>query len=211
MSTLVLHSIAMSPYGWTAALTAAEKGVDCDIVPIPEAGTPERLKLHPFGKMPVLQHGDLFVYETLAITHYIDRAFAGPVLQPLEVQRQTDMLRWISIVNGYVFPLMNGLIKERTAAFWRGDAPDEAALDAMREPLAHQFRLIDEAVWKQPFLAGDHLTLADLFLVPHLHLVSTTPEGQEALAHAPGAMAWLERLRARPSFEATNPLTLRFG
>lgn len=211
MSTLLLHSIAMSPYGWTAALTAAEKGVDCDIVPIPEAGTPERLKLHPFGKMPVLQHGDLFVYETLAITHYIDRAFAGPVLQPLEVKRQTDMLRWISIVNGYVFPLMNGLIKERTAAFWRGDAPDEAALEAMREPLAHQFRLINDTVWKQPFLAGDHLTLADLFLVPHLHLVSTTPEGQEALAHAPGAMAWLERLRARPSFEATNPLTLRFG
>ena len=211
MSTLVLHSIAMSPYGWTAALTAAEKCVDCEIVPIPDAGTPERLKLHPFGKMPVLQHGEVFVYETLAIAHYIDRAFAGPALQPADVQGQTDMLRWISIVGSYVFPLMNGLIKERTAAFWRGDEPSAAALEAMREPLAHQFALIDAAVWKQPYLAGDHLTLADLFLAPHLHLVSTTPEGQEALGHAPGAAAWLERLRARPAFEATNPLTLRFG
>ncbi|WP_421932528.1 glutathione S-transferase family protein [Phenylobacterium sp.] len=211
MSTLVLHSIAMSPYGWTAALTAAEKGVDCEIVPIPEAGTPERLKLHPFGKMPVLQHGEVFVYETLAIAHYIDRAFAGPALQPTDTKGQTDMLRWISIVSSYVFPLMNGLIKERTAAFWRGDPPNDAALAAMREPLAHQFRLIDAAVGRRAFLAGDQLTLADLFLAPHLHLVSTTPEGQEALGHAPDAAAWLERMRARPAFEATNPLTLRFG
>ncbi|MDO8377515.1 glutathione S-transferase family protein [Phenylobacterium sp.] len=211
MSTLVLHSIAMSPYGWAAALTAAEKGVDCEIVPIPDAGTPERVKLHPFGKMPVLQHGDLYVYETLAIAHYIDRAFEGPALQPADAKRQTDMLRWISIVSSYVFPLMNGLIKERAAAFWRGDPPNDAALAAMREPLAHQFGLIDAAVGKQPFLAGDQLTLADLFLAPHLHLVSTTPEGQEALGHAPGAAAWLELMRACPTFEATNPLTLRFG
>ena len=210
MAQVTFHSMADSAYLWTAMLAADEKQVAYELSPL-VLGSADHLRLHPFGKMPVLQHGDLFVYETLAITHYIDRAFAGPVLQPLEVQRQTDMLRWISIVNGYVFPLMNGLIKERTAAFWRGDAPDEAALDAMREPLAHQLRLINDTVWKQPFLAGDHLTLADLFLVPHLHLVSTTPEGQQALAHAPGAMAWLERLRARPSFEATNPLTLRFG
>ena len=210
MSTLILHSIPMSPYGWTAALTAAEKRVTCAITPIPDAG-PERLKLHPFGKMPVLQHGEVFVYETLAITHYIDRAFEGPALQPTGVKAQTDMLRWISIVGSYIFPLMNGLIKERTAAFWRGDTPNDAALEAMREPLAHQFALINDTLWNQPFLAGDQLTLADLFLAPHLHLVSTTPEGQEALAHAPSALAWLERLRVRPSFEATNPLTLRFG
>lgn len=210
MATLIFHSMAGSAYLWTAMMAADEKGVDYELSDL-VLGSEAHLRLHPFGKMPVMQHGEVILYETQAITHYIDRAFVGPALQPLEVLRQTDMLRWISIVNGYVFPLMNGLIKERTAAFWRGDAPDEAALDAMREPLAHQFRLINDAVWKQPFLAGDHLTLADLFLVPHLHLVSTTPEGQQALAHAPGAMAWLERLRARPSFEATNPLTLRFG
>jgi glutathione S-transferase len=103
VADITFHSMADSAYLWTAMLAADEKGVSYNVTELVYR-SPEHLKLHPFGKMPVMQHGEIFIYESLAITHYIDRAFAGPALQPLDALGQADMLRWISIVNAYVFP-----------------------------------------------------------------------------------------------------------
>jgi glutathione S-transferase len=75
----------------------------------------------------------------------------------------------------------------------------------MRAPLAMQLGLIEDTVRNQAFLVGRILTLADCFLFPLLHLASFTPEGVEALVAAPAANHWLARMRARPSFLATNP------
>lgn len=204
MTSIVLHTNVLSPYGWTARLVAAEKGVSHEVRPV-DTSSPAHLRLHPFGKMPVLQHGDVVVYETLAIAHYIDRAFDGPALQPAEVLGQTEVLRWISVVNGYVFPVMNGLIKERVASLWRDTPPDEAVLEALKAPLADQVGLIDRTLSDHAFLVGDRLTLADCFLFPHLHFAAQTPEGVEALGSAAAARRWLDGMRARPSVNATSP------
>ena len=40
--------------------------------------TPEIDAIHPFGKMPVLRHGDFTLCESKAIATYLDRAFDGP-------------------------------------------------------------------------------------------------------------------------------------
>lgn len=112
MATITFHSMADSAYLWTAMQAADEKGVEFDLAPL-VLGSEAHLRLNPFGKMPVLQHGDVVLYETLAITHYIDRAFEGPPLQPAAPLPQAQMLRWISIVNAYVFPIMNRFVKER--------------------------------------------------------------------------------------------------
>lgn len=205
LSAVVIHTDLLSSYGWTARLVAAEKGVNYSVAHVGR-GSSEIRRLHPFGKMPVLQHGEVIVYETLAIAHYIDRAFAGPALQPVGYQGQSEVLRWISVVENYMFPLMKGLIQERSAPSWRGDdEPDEIALASMRAPLAMQLGLIDEALRGHAFLVGQRLTLADCFLFPILHLASVTPEGAEALVAVPATFQWLTRMRGRPSFAATNP------
>src|SRR6185295_10498549 len=98
----------------------------------------KHLKLHPFGKMPVMQHGDIVLYETTAIAHYLDRAFSGPALQPLEPRAQAEMLRWISIVNSYVFPIMNRFTKERLVKPAWGFETDQAFIASAQEPLALQ-------------------------------------------------------------------------
>ena len=204
MADVVLHTERFSPYGWTARLAAQEKGVHHSIAPV-NTQTDAHLRLHPFRKMPVLVHGDVVIYETLAITHYLDRAFGGPSLQPDDVMGQTTVLRWISIVNSYVFPVMNGLVKERTAGSWRAEPTNDAVLASLRQPLAEQLALIDKAVMEHAFLAGSSFTLADAFLFPQLHFAAFTPEGGEAIAAAPAAAAWLQRMRDRPAVIATNP------
>lgn len=199
MAEIVFHSMEESAYLWAVMHVADEKGVAYDLVPL-EYRSPAHLKLHPFGKMPVLQHKDFFLYESAAIAHYIDRAFEGPALQPGDVQGQAHVLRWISIVNAYVFPTMNRFMKERLVRPLFGAKPDTDFIAAAREPLLVQMRLIDEAAAQGGFLVGDRVTLADSFLFPHLLFFGRTPEGAQMLARAPGASAWLHRMTSRKSY-----------
>ena len=199
MADITFHSMEESAYLWTAMHVADEKGVSYELSPL-VYGSPEHLKLHPFGKMPVLQHGALILYETAAIAHYIDKAFAGPPLQPADAAGQAQVLRWVSIVNSYVFPTMNRFMKERLVRPAFGIEPDKAFIASAEQPLKLQMRLIDEALSANPFLAGDALTIADSFLLPHLLFFGRTLEGGKLLAKAPGATAWLARLCERPSF-----------
>ena len=82
---LILHGYRYSVYVRIARLALVEKGVAYDQVEINPfaAEIPgSYLALHPFGRVPTLVQGDFVLYETAAITRYVDRAFEGPVLQP---------------------------------------------------------------------------------------------------------------------------------
>lgn len=200
MGEIIFHSMADSAYLWTAMHVADEKGIAYDVSPLTYL-SPEHLKLHPFGKMPVLQHGELFLYETAAIAFYIDQAFAGPPLRPSDAAGQAQVWRWISIVNAYVFPVMNRFMKERLVRPLFGVTPDAEFIASAREPLMLQMRLIDEAAGGGGWLAGRRLTLADSFLFPHLLFFGRTPEGSAMLARAPGAADWLSRMMQRRSYQ----------
>ena len=89
MAEITFHSMEDSAYLWTVMHVADEKGVPYDFEPLAYR-SPEHLALHPFGKMPILQHGDYILYESPAIAHHIDRAFAGPALRPSDARGQAE-------------------------------------------------------------------------------------------------------------------------
>ena len=85
--SLVLHGYRYSVYIRIARLALAEKGVAYDRVevnPFAPDVPAAYLALHPFGRVPTLVHDGFALYETGAITRYIDRAFPGPALQPTD-------------------------------------------------------------------------------------------------------------------------------
>ena len=202
MARIIFHSMEESAYLWTVMHVADEKGVSYELAPLIYRSA-EHLSLHPFAKMPVVQHDDFFLYESAAIAHYIDHAFDGPALQPVAPRAQANVLRWVSIVNAYVFPIMNRFMKERLVRPLWGAQPDLDFLKSAREPLMTQMRLIDEAVG-EGFLVGHELTIADSFLFPHLLFFSRTPEGEALLGRAPQAVLWLTQMMIRPSYVASR-------
>jgi glutathione S-transferase len=209
MSAVVFHSQPMSVYLWTATLAAEEKGVAWSVNVI-EAGSDAHRALNPFAKSPVLEHGDVRLYETLAIAHYLDRAFDGPALQPGDALGQARVLRWASLVNAFVFPtLTNGIAKERLLVPMQGGTADEVRVAEAVKEAELQFGVISADLDEHFFLAGETLSIADCFLFPHLHFVSMTPEGQALLGRFPKVAAWLDAMRARPSFAATDQLARR--
>lgn len=209
MADIIFHSMPDSAYLWTAMHIADEKGIAYTFQPLIYR-SPEHLRLHPFGKMPLMQHGDFWVYETAAIAHYIDKAFDGPALQPSSPRDQANVIRWISIVNSYVFPVMNRFTKERLVRPKWGFDPDIAFIEGARDQLLTQMTVIDEALTQGDFLVGDDLTLADCFLLPHLLFFGITEEGRALVEDRPRVAAWLDRMAARPAL-AQSPMKMAFA
>jgi len=197
MPPIIFRSMPDSAYLWTAMMAADEKGLAYAHEPL-ALGSPEHLALHPFGKMPVLQHGDLVLFETLAICVYLDEGFEGPALQPAAPAGRAQMLKWIGVVNAYVFPVMNRFMKERLVRPAWGFEPDRSFVAAAREPLGVIMRQLEAALSAHPYLAGPAFTLADIFLLPQLKFFALTPEGEALLARAPATADWLARMNARP-------------
>ena len=85
-----LFGAEYSVYVRICRIVLAEKGVEYTLHPIDvfaSDGPPQDyLDLNPFGRIPSLRHGNLVLYETDAITAYIDEAFDGPDLMPAGIQ-----------------------------------------------------------------------------------------------------------------------------
>lgn len=70
-----------STYTRVVRMVCEEKGIAYTMTDV-LLGAPELSAIHPFGKMPVLRHGDVELFESKAIATYLDRRFAGPQLLP---------------------------------------------------------------------------------------------------------------------------------
>lgn len=62
----------------------------------------EHLALHPFGKVPVLLHGERQVFETTSICRYLDAAFPQSSLQPHDLAQRTEVDQWSAALALYV-------------------------------------------------------------------------------------------------------------
>src|SRR6185436_9015626 len=60
---------------------------------------PEIRAIHPFGKMPVLRHGDFQLFESKAIATYLDRNFPAPYLFPSDLRLAALTEQWVSLTN----------------------------------------------------------------------------------------------------------------
>src|SRR3974390_2989028 len=60
---------------------------------------PEVAAIHPFGKVPVMRHGDFELCESKAIATYLDLAFPGPRVIPTDPRRAALTEQWVSLVN----------------------------------------------------------------------------------------------------------------
>jgi glutathione S-transferase len=176
-----------------------------------EHKTEAYLKKHPFGRVPLFEHGDFSLYETQAILRYIDDEFPEPPFEPTDHRAAARMNQIIGINDWYFFPRVAAAIVFQRIVGPRllGTATDQAAINAAM-PMAHVcIAELNRLLGTQPFFAGDSLSIADLMLAPQLDFFAETPEGKSLLAET-GLSAWLGRMNGRPSMQATlRPEVLR--
>ena len=205
MTDVTVYGFPLSAYARTVRMTLEEKGVEYTLEPL-EPHADELLDFQPFGKIPGFRHGDVVVHEALAIATYVDGVFEGPSLQPEDPIAKSRMMQWISVVNDYVYhDMIVALVLERIVAPMRGNAADEDKILAAMPRMEKEADVFDAALANQPFLAGDALSLADLFLAPVMFYVCMTPEGENLLSGRAHLAAWNQRMSECESFVATLP------
>jgi glutathione S-transferase len=187
----------------TARMACVEKGVPYQLTVVrPQA--PEVTAIHPFGLVPCMRHGDLALCESRAICTYIDRAFEGPPLVPLDPIGAAVTEQWIALVMTTFDPV---LARRYLVAYINapGGVPDPAVLEALLPKVREVFGVLDRRFAEQPYLAGEAFTLADMFLFPLIWFMRLKPESGALLQASAHLLGWYDRVAARPSAVATEP------
>jgi glutathione S-transferase len=196
-----LYGMAGSPNVRGAMLGLAEKGVDYELITVlPPFKDPEHMARNPFGRVPAFDHDGFMLYETQAILHYVDRAFSGPALQPMDAHETARMNQILGIVDCYLFQTWSSEIGfERLVAPSYFGRPTNLETIEGALPMARCCAEALEALISAPYLTGETYSLADIRLMPHFAWLRLTPEGETILADKSKLTQWFQLVSERPS------------
>ena len=215
MTELLIYGSANSSFVWTARLACEEKGVGYTLAAVgnnsfADLKSEEHLRLHPFGRIPAMRHGDFALFEAVAICRYVDEAFDGPALQPAEVRPRALMNQWISATNDYlVADLLRGFVAAHLFPSGPDGQPDAGVVERFEPKVRRHAQVIDRALDGRPYLAGDGITIADLLLAPIMGYVGNMPDGLELVDGLDNLARWWRAVSERPSFRATKAPALQ--
>lgn len=200
----VLVGYCHSVYTRAARIALIEKGVACDYRehdPFSGRGADNP---HPFGRVPVLLHAGFTLYETAAITAYVDAAFDGPRLMPDGAGAAARAVQVISMVDAYVYwPLVRQVYSHGAFRPAMGEAADGEVLAAgLRE--APRVLAALEAIAAEGLVLGQGFTRADCHLAPMIAAFVQVPEAARMLGACPALGRWWARVAERPAMKETQ-------
>lgn len=172
-------------------MACVEKGIEHELVPV-SYGSDAHGELHPFRRMPILEIDGRMIFETLAITGHLDEAFEGPALQPETHAERLRMWTWMGVCADYLFrEVVRGIPRDRPAT--------ETELSGARAALVGAEGMLQG----DRFLAGETLTLADLYLAPQI--ANCHEKAPELLGGLEGLGRFMTIMGERESFRLTQP------
>lgn len=158
--------------------------------------TPEFLAMNPHGHAPLIKDGDTVVWESHSILRYLAAQYGGSRFWDEDAGRRSQADRWMDWSQSSLQPAFIA------GVFWNFYRTPEALRDLKKieENIAlctQYFQLLDRVLSKNPFLAGDSLTLADIpagtLLYRYFELDIPHPD-------VPNVTAWYERLQTHPAY-----------
>ena len=165
---------------------------------------PEFLAMNPHGRIPVIDDGGTVVWESHAILRYLAARYAPGWLWRDDPAERSGVDRWMDWSQTALQPRF---LRDVFWGYYR-TPPDQRNWPAIGRALdqcAAHFRLLDEVLAEQDFLAGDSFSLADIpagtCLYRYFELDIERPD-------VPNVQAWYARLQDQPAYRA--PVMLPF-
>ncbi|KAG2018450.1 glutathione S-transferase [Coprinopsis cinerea AmutBmut pab1-1] len=203
-------------YGWSkstctqrVATTLHEKKVPFEFVMVDlfkgESKTPEYLMKQPFGQVPYLDDDGFILYESRAIARYIAEKYAnqGTNLIPMKDLQSRALFEQAASIETADFDQFAGkAVFEMVFKPMMGGKSDQKVFDDLIATLSSKLDVYDKILAKQKYLAGNEITLADLFHLPYGVLLSTA--GSEIMQSKPNVARWFNEMQARPSWKAVK-------
>ena len=165
--------------------------------PVTILAPPELKALHPQGTAPIIEDSGLVLAESGAVMQYILAKHGGGRLSPApDDPAFVAYLYWFHFANGTLQPQMG-----RNMVLRRLSLPaDNPVLLAMQGRLDRALAQVDTRLGEADYLAGPDLTAADIMMV--FSLTTMRIFLPLDLAPYPGILAYLQRIGARPAYQA---------
>jgi glutathione S-transferase len=151
----------------------------------------------PFGRMPALDDDGFQMWESRAISRYVNKKAGGNLL-PDDPKVMAKVEQWISVETSEFTPNAMKFIYQHV---FKRDQPKEV-LDAAEKGLDVTCAAMDKQLAQTPFIAGSAFTLADVCFMPYIEYLMGSP-AKEILAKYPNVMTWWNKIRERPSWQKT--------
>ena len=187
---LKLISHKLCPYVQRAVIALSEKRIAFERIDVDLANKPKWfLSISPLGKTPVLQVGDIPIFESAVILEYLEETQPHP-LHPVDPLARADHRAWIEFGSA----VLNDI-----AGFY--GAPDEAVFKARTSQLQQRFARLESRVAAAPWFDGEHFSLVDAVYGPVFRYFDVFDEIADfgILAHKPKLLRWRNLLATRPS------------
>ncbi|MBZ9882474.1 glutathione S-transferase family protein [Mesorhizobium sp. CA10] len=205
MAKPTLYGADYSVYVRIARMTLEEKGVGYELVPLDifaAEGIPAwYLEHHPFGRIPAFEHDGFRLFETGAITRYVDEAFDGPALQPADARGRARMVQISGMLDAYGYRAM---VWDVAVERLEKTQPDEQLIASGLSQAETVLKVLTSLKAKGPWLLGEQLTLADLHAAPIVAYFVKVAEGRDLMARFADMRDWYARIAGRPSFMRTE-------
>jgi glutathione S-transferase len=177
-----------------------ELGVPYEVRPV--ALTREALqsdahrKVHPLGKVPAIEDGDITMFESGAIVEWLlERHGAGRLAPAPGTPARARWLQWLHFGEATCLPPLSDLVQH---SFLRPEAERIPAMvpDAQAR-IGQWMDLLDRELAGRAYVAGDEFSAADVMVGYAVALAKLV--GAVGASH-PNVAAYATRLEERPAF-----------
>ncbi len=203
MTALKLHHFPICPFSRKVRLVLAEKALDVTLEPHEPWRRDERLMaLNPWGEVPVLEVENHVLTESLAICEFLEERFPEVRLGGGDIWERAEVRR-------LALHFDTKFAREVTDLIWRqkliyrlkrSGTVNTAALRAGQDNIRNHLAFVGHLVRERNWLAGDHLSLADLAGAAHLSVLDYL--GDVPWETDAEAKEWYARIKSRPTFRA---------
>ena len=209
--SLTLYYGSGSPYAWRVQLALEHKALPYErkVLSFSAGDTrkPEFIALNPRHTVPTLVDGDFVLYESNAITEYLEAAYPGrgAPLFPGDAKSRATVWRLMMEIDNYSMKAIDGVTDY---AFWiKPEERDPQKLVAARAAVTEEFAQISRYL-KGDFFIGP-LSAADFSFYPLVAFMYRArvklPDFDADGLLTPALKAWKARIEALPYFEQTVP------
>jgi len=151
---------------------------------------------HPLGRIPVLEDGDITIWESGAIAEYIlERHKNGGLKPSVDDPNYPKYLQWFHYCEGMVMPPINTIVVH--TILLPPERRDETALGQAQRLLARAVQPVEDDMVGKEYVAGD-FSAADTMLG---HSIMMSQRMGIVTDEHPNLTAYIERLKARPALQ----------
>jgi glutathione S-transferase len=196
-----LYSYGPSSNSRKVRAALIEKGLEFTKINIDlskkEQKSPEYLKIHPFGQVPALDDEGFVIYDSTIINEYLEDEYPYPPLMPKDSEGRARARLMEDLRDSHFNPAAGLLFRELRKP--EGER-DQKIIEQARAKITECLERMEKELTGRDYLAGE-FSLADIAFYPNIDTLDRIQVQVDA--KYPNVLAWIARLKARPSFSAS--------